>query len=43
MFMFNDIDWTKKGNYNGCFSNSEKVRDFAKNISVGTLVVSRSW
>ena len=30
MSMFNDIDWTKKGNYNECFSNNEKVRDFAK-------------
>ena len=35
MSMFNDIDWTKKGNYNECFSNSEKVSDFAKRFPLG--------
>ena len=29
MAMFNDIVWTNKGNYNECFSNQEKVKDFA--------------
>ena len=37
MSLFNDINWTKKGNYNECFSNSDKVKDFAKKISVGTF------
>ena len=35
MSMFNDIDWTKKGNYNECFSNSEKVSDFGKRFPFG--------
>ena len=30
MSMFNDIDWTKTGNFKECFSNSERVRDYAK-------------
>ena len=36
MSMFNDIDWTQKGNYKECFSNFDKVKDFEKKISVGT-------
>ena len=27
MSMFNDIDWTRKGNEGICFSNSEKVKE----------------
>ena len=30
MSMFNDIDWTEKENHNECFSNSEKVKNYAK-------------
>ena len=30
MSMFNDIDWTQKGNSAECFSISEKVRNYAK-------------
>ena len=30
-WMFSDIDWTKRGHHNQCFSNSEKVKDFEKN------------
>ena len=33
MSMFNDIDWTKNGNYNECFSNSEKVRTWVVSSS----------
>ena len=35
MSMFNDIDWTKQGNYNESFSKSEKVKDFAKRFPLG--------
>ena len=35
MCMFNDIDWTKKGNCDECSSNSEKVKDFAKRFPLG--------
>ena len=35
MSMFNDIDWTQKGNYKECFSNSDKVKDFAKRFPLG--------
>ena len=30
MSTVNDIDWTKNGNSYECFSNSDKVKDFAK-------------
>ena len=45
MSIFNDIDWTKIGNYKKAFfffeiSNGERLR---KEISIGTLVFSRSW
>ena len=29
MSMFNDIDWTKKGNDEICISNAEKVKNYA--------------
>ena len=35
MSMFNDIDWTRKGNVGICFSNSEKVKEFANGFSQG--------
>ena len=33
--MFNDIDWTRKGNDGICISNSEKVKEHAKRFSKG--------
>ena len=30
MSMFNDINWTKKGNSSECFSHSEKVKDYGR-------------
>ena len=30
MSMFNDIDWTRKGNDGICISDSEKVKEYAK-------------
>ena len=35
MTMFNDIDWTRKGNDEVCISNSEKVKTCAKRFSQG--------
>ena len=35
MSMFNDIDWTRKGNDGTCISNSEKVKEYAKRFSQG--------
>ena len=35
MSMFNDIDWTRKGNDGICVSNSEKVKAYAKRLSQG--------
>ena len=35
MSMFNDIDWTRKGNHGTCISNSEKVKDYAKRFLQG--------
>ena len=35
MPMFNDIDWTRKGNDGICMSNSEKVKEHAKRFSQG--------
>ena len=35
MSMFNDIDWTRKWNDGICFSNSEKVKTYAKRFSQG--------
>ena len=35
MSMFNDIDWTTKGHFYECFSNSEQVKDFAKRFPLG--------
>ena len=35
MTMFNDIDWTRKGNGEICISNSEKVKMYAKKVSEG--------
>ena len=35
MSQLNDIDWTKRGDYNDCFSNSEQVKDFAKRCPLG--------
>ena len=33
--MFNDIEWTRKGNEENCISNSEKVKMYAKRFSQG--------
>ena len=33
--MFNDIDWTRKGNDEICISNSENVKTYAKKFSQG--------
>ena len=35
MSMFNDVDWTKKGNGGRCISNLENVKDHAKRFSQG--------
>ena len=35
MSVFNDIDWTRKGNDGICISNSEKVKEHAKIFSRG--------
>ena len=35
MSMFNDIDWTRKGNDGICISNAEKVKEYAKRVSQG--------
>ena len=35
MSMFNDIEWTKKGNSEQCISNSEHVKNYAKRFSQG--------
>ena len=35
MSMFNDIDWTRKGNEEICMSNSEKVKEYARRFSRG--------
>ena len=35
MSEFNDTDWTKDGKYKECFSNSERVIDYAGKISLG--------
>ena len=35
MSMFNDIDWTAKGNEENCISNSDKVKMYAKRFSKG--------
>ena len=34
MSMFNDMDWTKKDNSTECFSNSEKVKNYARGSSL---------
>ena len=33
--MFNDIDWTKKGNAGICILNTEKIKEYAKMFSQG--------
>ena len=35
MSMFNDIDWSQKGNDEKSISNSEKVKTYAKRFSQG--------
>ena len=35
MSMFNDIEWTRKGNSEQCVSNSEQVKNYAKRCSRG--------
>ena len=35
MSMFNDSEWTKKGNSEQCISNSEHVKNYAKRFSQG--------
>ena len=39
MSMFNDIDWTTKGNSEICLSNSEQVKNDAKKVPAWTLVI----
>ena len=41
MSMFNDIEWTKRGNSEQCISNSEKVNKYAKRFSRGHLAIPR--
>ena len=43
MSMFNDVDWTRKGNDGICILNSVKVTDVREDILAGTLDVSGSW
>ena len=43
MTMFNDIEWTRKGNREICISNSEKSQDVREEILAGTLDVPRPW
>ena len=42
MSMFNDIEWTKKGNDGICVSNSES-QGIREESLAGTLDISRSW
>ena len=35
MSMFNYIDWTEKGNYKECTSNSVTVKNYAKKLQLG--------
>ena len=35
MSMFNDIEWTKRGNTETCIFNSEQVKNYAKRFSQG--------
>ena len=35
MSMFNDTDWTKRGNSERCISNSEQVKNYAKKFTQG--------
>ena len=35
MSMFNDIDWTRRGNSEQCISNSEQVKIYAKKFTQG--------
>ena len=35
MSVFNDIEWTRKGNDGICVSNSEKVKEYAKRFLQG--------
>ena len=35
MSMFNDIEWTKRGNLEQCISNSEHFKEYAKRFSRG--------
>ena len=35
MSMFNDIDWTRRGNSEQCISNSEQVKNYAKKFTQG--------
>ena len=43
MSMFNDIDWTRKGNDGICISNSEKSQGIREKIRARTLDGFRSW
>ena len=40
MSMFNDIDWTKRGNSAKCISNSEQVKNYAERFSRGNWTFS---
>ena len=43
MCVFNNIDWTKSGNYEETCSNSEMVRDYAKKFSLGHWSFLGPW
>ena len=42
MSMFNDIDWTKKGNDGICISNAEKVKDYSMSFFLSAEINRRS-
>ena len=43
MSMYNDIDWTRRGNKDNCIANALRVTEYARRFTQGHLVVSGSW
>ena len=43
MSMFNYIDWTEKGNYKECTSNSVTVKNYAKKNSSSDIGLLIAW
>ena len=43
MSMYNDIDWTKRGNKENCLAKALKNAEYASKIPARTLVGSRVW